>query len=270
MNRLETAITAVLLAAVWSAGCGRQTTNRPAMACTTSMLAAVVRQVAGPEAEVVVIVPEGMCPGHFDVKPGDIAAVSNANLLLYHGWEQWLDGLLTAVDRPDLIMEKAALAGTWMVPENHIRGVGVVRDILTGRNPGHAAAYTASAEAYIRSIRETAEQLRTLLIPLPGTRVLCSTMQKELVEWAGGKVVQDYGRSEDLAPQTLEGLIRRGKAEKVRLVVDNLQSGAKTGLRIAEETGAKHVVLTNFPVDGSYLTALEHNVRALAEAVTTP
>jgi hypothetical protein len=53
----------------------------------------------------------------------------------------------------------------------------------------------------------------------------------------------------------------------VKLVVDNLQSGPDTGEPLAQGLGAKHVTLTNFPLQGSYRQSLLDNATALARAV---
>jgi hypothetical protein len=53
----------------------------------------------------------------------------------------------------------------------------------------------------------------------------------------------------------------------VKLVVDNLQSGPDTGEPLAQGLGAKHVTLTNFPLQGSYRQSLLDNVTALARAI---
>ena len=67
--------------------------------------------------------------------------------------------------------------------------------------------------------------------------------------------------------QTMEGLIKAGRLHKVRLVVDNRQSGPSVGAGIAREIGAEHVVLTNFPMDASYLDALRSNVKTLESSL---
>ena len=54
---------------------------------TTSLIASIVEEVGGDRFDVVTIVPFGMCPGHFDIRPGDVKLLEEASLLLEHGWE---------------------------------------------------------------------------------------------------------------------------------------------------------------------------------------
>lgn len=53
--------------------------------CTTNVLGSVVEQLAGDRVELVVLSRPGICPADYDIKPGDIYAVSRARLLFYHG-----------------------------------------------------------------------------------------------------------------------------------------------------------------------------------------
>jgi hypothetical protein len=76
-----------------------------------------------------------------------------------------------------------------------------------------------------------------------------------------------YGRSENLTPRALRDLIEIGRKNRVRLVIDNLQSGPEIGSQIAQDVGARHVVLTNFPEHGSCLEAIEKNARALCDVL---
>lgn len=61
------------------------------------------------------------------------------------------------------------------------------------------------------------------------------------------EVLATFGRGEDMSARTLADILQAVKGQKVDGVVDNLQSGAKSGLPLALELGVPHVVLSNFP-----------------------
>jgi len=63
----------------------------------------------------------------------------------------------------------------------------------------------------------------------------------------GLKVVATYGRAEDLTPAEWQRVTVAAREAGGRLVIDNLQSGANTGVGLARELGAQHVTLSNFP-----------------------
>ncbi|MBM3241928.1 zinc ABC transporter substrate-binding protein [Candidatus Poribacteria bacterium] len=64
------------------AGCGRQIDDNIKIAVTTSSLGCIVKELGKEKIDVVTIVPSGMCPRHFDLKPKDAQALSDAKLLL--------------------------------------------------------------------------------------------------------------------------------------------------------------------------------------------
>ncbi len=96
-------------------------------------------------------------------------------------------------------------------------------------------------------------------------------MQRPFLEWLGCDVVGDYGRFEETTPERLAKLMDTAKARGVVLVVDNLQSTGAAGASLAEDLGAGHAVLSNFP--GGYPEAptweqtADRNLALLRQAV---
>jgi zinc transport system substrate-binding protein len=66
-------------------------------------------------------------------------------------------------------------------------------------------------------------------------------------------------------------LVDKGRAGKVTLIIDNMQSGQDAGAGIAEELGCARVILSNFP--GGYDNtetwekAIDYNVELILEAI---
>jgi ABC-type Zn uptake system ZnuABC Zn-binding protein ZnuA len=111
--------------------------DKPIIVCTTSAVGSVVEEFLGDTADVLVLVQPGLCPADFDMKPGYVDAVSNAQILFKQGipGEFWLDGLLEAAGNEDLIV--VAIPGVYNTPEgakNYIRGVGGNLTQLLGVN----------------------------------------------------------------------------------------------------------------------------------------
>jgi len=84
-----------------SGGCSqagpREEPDRPTVAVTTSWLACAVRDVAGDAVEVVVLSPPGRCPGHFDMKPSQLAEVRRCRMLVRFDFQEGLDARLAGV-----------------------------------------------------------------------------------------------------------------------------------------------------------------------------
>ena len=70
---------------------------------------------------------------------------------------------------------------------------------------------------------------------------------KVFVESAGFQVVAVYDPPETLSAGDITDLVNVAESEGVALIVDNMQVDAEFGGGIAEQVGAEHVVLTNFP-----------------------
>jgi zinc transport system substrate-binding protein len=233
---------------------------------STTMIAAVVKEIGGPTVAVQALVPGGMCPGHFDIKPGQMAEIERSDLFLYHGWEHWLPKVTQASGLGTHIVQ-IDIEGEWMVPDIHILAVRSIRDVMISLRPEHGTYFSERALEYENAVLEEAESVCKSLRPYQHIPVICSELQADFLTWAGFDVLETYGRAESLTPKTMEGLIKAGRLHKVRLVVDNRQSGPSVGAGIAREIGAEHVVLTNFPMDASYLDALRSNVKTLESSL---
>ena len=255
-------LVAVLLALV--TGCGRETDTKLTVVASTTMIETVVAEVGGDEVTVEALVPGGMCPGHFDIKPRQMEKIERADLFLYHGWEHWLPKVTSLTGLTTEIVG-VNIAENWMVPDVHIEAIHVIRDILISMAPHREDYFTERALRYENAVLREAQSVCQTVRPYEGTPVICSELQADFLAWLGFDVVGSYDRPESMSPKTMENLIEIGRLSSVGLVVDNRQSGPSVGSGIADEIGAEHVVLTNFPIDGSYLDALRSNVTALAE-----
>ncbi|GAI79482.1 unnamed protein product, partial [marine sediment metagenome] len=85
-------------------GCEPAKTSQLKVVTSTSLMAQIVERVGGDLVDVVNIIPPAQCPGHFDVKPGDIQKLAEADLFLLHGWqgEIFSQDLIASANNPDL------------------------------------------------------------------------------------------------------------------------------------------------------------------------
>jgi ABC-type Zn uptake system ZnuABC Zn-binding protein ZnuA len=223
-----------------------QVAEKPIIVCTTSAIGSVVEELVGDTAEVLVLVQPGLCPADFDLKPGYVDAVGNAQILFKQNipGEFWLDGLLEVAGNPELTV--VAIPGVYNTPEgakSYIRGVGGNLSQILGVNFDSKISemltdvdtvsvwITNQAEAYDAS----------------NVNVICMAWLQTYIEFAGFTVVATYNPPETLSAGDITALLETAKSEGVALVVDNLQIDTEFGEGIASQAGAEHVVLTNFP-----------------------
>ena len=223
-----------------------QADDKPIIVCTTSAVGSVVEQFLGDTAEVLVLVQPGLCPADFDMKPGYIDAISNAQIVFKQNiqGEFWLNGLLEAAGNSDLTV--VAIPGVYNTPngaKNYIRGVGGNLSQILSINLDSKTSQLLSEIDDIASLM--ASQAATL--DASNVKVICMSWLKTFIESAGFTVVATFNPPETLSAGDITSLIRTARNESVALIVDNLQIDTEFGAGVASEVGAEHVVLTNFP-----------------------
>ncbi len=246
--------------------CETPSTGKIKITTTTSLLGLIVKEIGKERIDVVTIVPAGMCPGHFDIKPGSVKSLTDSRVFLNHGWEKWVSKLLDAAENKPALHTVDA-KGNLMVPETNKRAAENIAALLCSLDQDHKAYYTQNLALYKTVIDSIGKLIKEEARSIQDTKVVSSELQVEFLKWVGLDVVMTYGRAEDLTPKKLSQLINKAKKEGVKLVIDNLQSGPDTGMNIAEEIGAKQINLTNFPLKGSYPDALVENFKTIIQAL---
>jgi zinc transport system substrate-binding protein len=258
------------------AGCSQGNTFKLKVVTSTSLMEYIVKQVGGDLVDVTNLVPPNQHPGNFDIKPGDIQKLTSANLFLLHGWpgEGYADKLIASANNPNITVVKANVDGNWMIPSVQLAATDKVMSVLSETDSKNASAYQKSAEAYKKKIqaKETDIKARLTKANVFTVKVIASARQADFLQWAGFNVVASFASPQALTPQTVKDMIDKGKAEKVILVINNLQDGQDAGKAIAQELGAKNLNLSNFPggFDNTetWEKAIDHNVDILLDALT--
>lgn len=244
--------------------------EKPVVVATTEILGDFVRKIAEDRVELVVLIPGGMCPAHYDIRPSDVAAVARAALVLHHGFEPWMENLIKSSGSKALVVKTG---DDWNVPPNAIEQVGIVRDALEKILPQDALVVQQNALAFQKRIDELAGRLlaRAQQLNVQDAKVISQAFQEKFVRWLGFNVIGTYPAPERVSAQLFLQLVQLGREQKAALVVDNLQSGVGVGARLAFEIGAINVVLTNFPGavpnTRDYLEVIAHNGNQMFEAL---
>ncbi|MDD5557034.1 MAG: metal ABC transporter substrate-binding protein [bacterium] len=253
------AAAALLLCGVAAAG------EELRVAATTSLLGCAASRVGGERVRVTVMVPPGACPGHFDMKPSEARSIEECDLLLRHGFESFLPRALPRRVR-DLAVRPAE---NDMIPPGQAEAARLVAEAFAEMRPEWGAFFRERLGAYLeelgaagREITGAAETLGVREVP-----VAVSVRLEPFFRWMGFRRILAYGIPEEMTPRKMAGHIERAKRMEVALVADNAQSGSDTGLPIARETGAGHVVLRFFPERDGYVETLRRNAELVIEGV---
>lgn len=243
----------------------------------TSLIADIVKDIGGGKIQVRNIIPPGSCPGHYDVKPGDIEALAKGKFFLIHHWQRGhenIKGLIRAANNPNLAIKVIEVKGNWMAPPVQAKAVNKIATVLAEIDKDNSAYYHRRAKERQEAILAKSEEVRSKLdkAKIDGMKVICADKQAGFVRWVGFEVVATYGRPEELTVTKVAEIVAKAKAAGVALVIDNLQSGPKAGKGIARDIGAIQVTLSNFPGGfkraDTWEKALDRNVELLLGAVT--
>jgi len=242
--------------------------------CTTTLLGNFAEEIGGDRIDVTSIVPAGMCPGHYDVKPSAILAVSKALLVFRHGFEgyfSWFDDMIEASGNKGVRI--VDFSGEWNIPPLAVEKVKKISKELCEIDPCNATYFSGNENNICESINETARQIKDEADQLNAgdVKVICMEWQEGFVNWTGFNIVATYPPPERLSVADIIELTNKGREENVTLVIDNLQSGTDFGAGLASDVGATQVILTNFPgaIPGTetYSKMIEYNARQLFDAI---
>jgi zinc transport system substrate-binding protein len=243
----------------------------------SSFIANIVQGISDGKLKAEALIPPGTCPGHYDVKPGDIEALANSKALFIHNYQQNYEnvtGATEAADNPDLIITVLNVTGNWMVPTVQVEGVNKIAQALGEIYPENAAYYQGNATDRVQAILEKGEEVKERLkeAGVEGVKVICAEMQAGFVNWAGFNITATFGRPEELSPADINQLITGANQAGAVLIIDNLQSGSSTlGASIEQDVEAIPVTISNFPGGlentETWEKAIDKNVDLLLEAL---
>ena len=243
--------------------------EKPLVVVSTTVLESIVKDLAGDKVDVLVLVSPAVCPGHYDVRPSDVWAVSNAKLILYHGFEPWVEKLVKASkSKADVVK----VPGPWNTPDalkERYRDVAKILEEKLG------ISVQERLSEKLNEINEVSNELKAKAeaYNFNEVNVIVMEWQKSFVEWLGFNIVATYPSPEKLSTKDIVELEKKAREENVLLVIDNLQSGVSFGQNLASRIGAVHVTLTNFPGNApnvnTVLDVMKYNTENLIIAVKT-
>ena len=247
---------------VLMAGCARQS-DQPAaaVAASNSLLECAARDLLGDDTPVLRLAEPGMCPGHFDVRPGQVAALRRCRVMLRMDFQQSLDAKLAAATRDGLRIAEVRIAGGLCEPDSYRAACAQTADALADAG----LLDRAVAESRLRQIGTRLDDLsadsRRRVEPLAGTPVVASCHQEAFCRWLGLRVVATFRGAEVESTRRLDDAVRRARQAEATLVVANLPEGRRAADFLADALGGAVVVFGNFPALGRQHAGFDDLVR---------
>jgi zinc/manganese transport system substrate-binding protein len=292
------ALALVLVSALAGCGDAGRGTGGPAIAVTTPLLGAIVRDVVGDAADVEVLMPNGADPHEFAPSARDVEALTHADLVVENGLglEQGLEGALdearragvpvfTATDHVHLRhpgegegLEESGDHGHGLEDPHIWMDPLAMRDVVAALAPAAGAAIGADlAPAAAREERSlvalTAEIRRELAVIPPGRRRLV-TGHDSMGYFADrfgfslvGSIIPSFSSQAEVSAGELADLKRRVAALGVPAVFTELGTPQNVAEALGGELGIEVIEVPShtLPPDGSYASFM----RTVARAVVT-
>jgi ABC-type Zn uptake system ZnuABC Zn-binding protein ZnuA len=287
---------AILLALALLAGCGEDDGGAAAgggvkVVATTTQAADLARNVGGDRVEVVGLLAPNSDPHEYEVRPRDMQALVDADLVVRSGGDldDWLreaiegsgseapvltlsDGVRTTDDDPHW----------WQDPRNAILAAGEIERSLSEADPAGAADYAAKADRYETRLRRLDRAVAACIAEVPPAQRKLVTTHDALGYYAKrygieviGAVIPSLSTSgQPSAGETAE-LIRTIRDEDVKAIFAESSVNAKVEEAIAREAGAtvgKALWADTLGPPGSdgatYVESIASNTRALVDGLT--
>jgi ABC-type Zn uptake system ZnuABC Zn-binding protein ZnuA len=233
------------------------------VATTIFPLYDLVRNVAGPAVEVVLLLPPGASPHTFEAKPGTVRTLVGSTVLfaIGHGLDDWAVRLAQGAGVARILVVDAHIAlrtgthaahdhGTsharqqtsgavdphyWLAIPNAVRMVETITRALVELDPAAAPDYRQRAVAYQEQLRLVDAEFRALFASLPRRHIVTFHQAFDYFADAYGlQVVAAFEPSpgQEPPPRHVEAFLRQVRAHQLRVlfVEPQLPQGALTSL----------------------------------------
>ena len=179
---IRVAVAVIALAALLTACGSSDTRSGVDVVATTGVLADITRHVAGPDAEVGQLIPEGSDPHSFSLSARDRLELDEADMVVANGAGLEAGIPIDESDAPlwnlaDHVGElRPASDGddpggldphVWMDPTRVIAALPSLAAALGDADPGHAADYRRRASAFARELRSLDREISETLESVP-------------------------------------------------------------------------------------------------------
>ena len=230
-------------------GCGDDSDDgRIQVIATTTIAADIVRNIAGPYADVDTLLPESASPHDYAASAKDRAELEDADVVV-----AWGAGLEEGLPLDDLDKAPVELAAgehdphIWMDPKRIGRSLPELSEALVDVDPAHTSAYRERAFAYAAELGRLDRELRRVLDPIPPDRRKLVSSHDSLGHFVRRYGVEFIGAPFGLAPEsqpsaeTVASLIDKVKREQVPAVFAEDTDDPELMRQIADEAGVEVV-----------------------------
>ncbi len=254
-------------------GCRSRGSDPPGatVAVSSTYLESATRELLGTDRAIVALADPGLCPGHFDIRPGQLTLLRGCRLLLRFEFQASLDATLSELAQHGLRIAPVKTVGGMCEPDSYLGACRQVADALTETgmlSASAAAERLAAVSERMAGLTAWARQ-QVDAAGLRGTAVVTSRHQAGFCRFLGLQVVATFTGTDTASVAEINTAIEAGTSAKI--VVANFPEGRRLADALADRLGARVVVFGNFPDaaagDIGFDALFRDNVRQLVGVV---
>ena len=256
------------------------------------------REVAGPAADVRLLLPPGVDPHSWEPRPSDIVDLSQADIFVYTSerMEPWADNIARAVQGRGVALVQAmdnpgftSTVGSgqdhgedphfWLDLSLSARTVEMIGRQLASQDPENRDSYIANARAYARRLEQLDQDFMIGLKECGSRRLVTGGHAAfgHLARRYGIEQLSVYGLSPDAepTPRHLASIVNVVKDNKIHTIFSEELMNPRMAQVLSQETGAKVMVLnpganltaTQWREGLTFLEIMDRNLKTLREGL---
>ncbi|GGI42727.1 manganese ABC transporter substrate-binding lipoprotein MntC [Mammaliicoccus stepanovicii] len=289
------------------AACGNQSSNdnqNLKVVTTNSILADMTKQVTSSKDNVTSIVPIGQDPHEYEIKPKDVKALTDADVIIYNGFNLesgngWFEKALEQAGKSikdDNVVQASEdvkpiyLKGgegnknkidphAWLSLKNGITYVETIQSHLSKLNKEHAKEYKTNSEKYIKKLKKLNVEMDKSFNDIPQNKRAFITSEGAFKYFAKSYditpgYIWEINTEKQGTPEQMKQAIQFVKKHNLSSLVVETSVDKKSMQTLAEETGLKikGEVYTdsigNKNSNGnSYYNMMKHNYKMIHESM---
>jgi ABC-type Zn uptake system ZnuABC Zn-binding protein ZnuA len=262
---------------------------------TTTQAADLARAVGGNRANVVGLIPANADPHDYEVRPGDVKALADADLVIRSGGDldDWLESAIesSGADAPELTLidHVRTLQGEdevdphwWQDPRNAENAVAEIEKALSAADADGAATYERNAAAYTAKLTALDHAVAACIDKIPAEQRKLVTTHDALGYYADrygleviGAVIPSLSTQAQASAGEVDELVDTIEREHVKAIFAESSVNPKLEQQIADQAGAtigKALWADSLGPQGSdgdtYLKSIASNTRAIASGLS--
>jgi zinc transport system substrate-binding protein len=293
------------LCIILAISCGEKKKPKPSTDGKVNVVATIFplydfsRAIAKEQANITMLTPPGSSIHSYDPSPADIKNIQNADIFLYIGGENdaWIKRILSTLDTSQmkivrlfnfvkLYEEEGEIdplqpeveydEHIWTSPKNAVLMINAIKDALCEKDTANCEKYKENSQNYALQIDSLSKEL---------SQIVGSAKRKQIIvadRFPFRYLVEEYGLDykaafagcsdqSDATPATIANLINAVKNNNIPYIYHVELSNKNTAEAIAEQTGAKMLLLHSyhniskqeFESGTTYLDLLKQNIANL-------